>query len=341
MGARYNRVLTRDSIVAALKPEGPLDFLIRDLPNPDRDSYALDIQLREHDQVMYYHGTTRLLNLTFFAHEHGVTFSPDAARAYAAAPKCTGAFGELSTLGTNDPVQAESAFGNYLQAAISVAGSRYYANKREGYWQNRLCIRYGPNSQADDDWLIIDRECVITFHDTQEKVDFYEPLVERYERIRDGLQERSPRRWGTPRATRERLGDELDILAVNREGDLLAIELKHGTNTKGIYWGPLQVGVYRDAFQAKIAELSPGVRRLVEQKTDLGLLPSHARKRLPDGNFINVIPVLAIADPPPSKECWAMLGEVMTKAGRIEVSGVRSASGGFEVLPDYRPPVAF
>lgn len=65
MGARYDRALDSE-VESLLAEDGELRFLITDVPelSPD-DPYALDIQIREGNKLMYYNGTTRLLTLQF------------------------------------------------------------------------------------------------------------------------------------------------------------------------------------------------------------------------------------------------------------------------------------
>ena len=43
--------------------------------------------------------------------------------------------------------------------------SRYYDNKREGYYQNNIYRSYGILGRNDDDFIIVDKESVIGFYD--------------------------------------------------------------------------------------------------------------------------------------------------------------------------------
>jgi len=242
MTARYKRALTQDSFVDALKSSDSLAFLIQDLPDLDGDTYAIDVQLREGNELMYYHGTTRLLVVTL--HEEGgeVCFQISADKAYDSGAGCSEPFKQMEDLGASDPSQAGDAFRRYVQAALSVAKKRYYGNRKEGFWQNRMCVRYGSRCQEEDDWLIIDHECVIGFANETERSDVLDPHKVHFEGIRHAFQTQDKKRWGTTSAVKDssgevesHLGNELDMLAIDRDGQLLAIELKHGTNAKGIY----------------------------------------------------------------------------------------------------------
>jgi len=52
-----------------------------------------------------------------------------------------------------------------------------------------------------------------------------------------------------------------------------------------IYWGPLQVSLYKNAFEKSLQYISKDIKDMVKQKIRLGLLPSEAAKRLPVENF--------------------------------------------------------
>ena len=331
MAARYKRALTRDSFIDALKSNDSLMFLIHDLPDLNGDTYAINVQLREGNQLMYYHGTTRLLVVTLLEKDRQVCFRISANKTYSSGAACSESFKQLADLGVNDPSKAGSTFQKHLKSALSVADRSCYCNRKEGYWQNRLCVRYGARCQAEDDWLIIDRECVIGFANNTEKRDVFHPHQVYFETIRHAFQTQDKKRWGGPTEVdsstgevRSRLGDELDMLAIGKDGQLLAIELKDGANTKGIYWGPLQVGTYKAAFNAVLTHLERDIHSLIKQKVDLGLLPSHALRRLEKVSFSSVVPVLAIAAPNPRSGCWSMLAEVMKSAGTVSVVTIDS-----------------
>lgn len=126
-------------------------------------------------------------------------------------------------------------------------------------------------------------------------------------------------KWWTPPA---RLGDECDALAVTPDGKLLVIEIKPGDSLKGITWAPAQVQHYANLFQAWINEPNPGspspkdvLAGMVEQRVEVGLLPSTARVTFTD--LIEVVPVVAVG-PGAKPIAWNRLREV---AERIEAMG--------------------
>ncbi len=84
MAARYKRTLSPE-ILDALMPKGELKFLLSDLHF--NDPHAIDIQLREKDTLMYYHGTTSLLTLVFRCAGGKISVKATADRAYRKRPE--------------------------------------------------------------------------------------------------------------------------------------------------------------------------------------------------------------------------------------------------------------
>lgn len=318
IAARYDRSLA-SALVDHLKIGGALEFLLHAAPAPADKPYALDIQLREKNKIMYYMGTTRLLVITLSPRKGTLpTFTAQADKFYRDAPACIHAYGQIAELGRTSPADAKAAFQKYLSSAMTIAPFSHYANQAEGYWQNRLCHRFGFACKAEDQWLVVDRECVIGFENGKDKEAFFVPILEQHRAICERISNAGKEQWRQT-IIGKGLGDELDMLAIDPNGTLLAIELKYRTNANGIYWGPVQVGVYAKAFSLQLAVLGPAVVSLVKQKVALGLLPKHALNRLPPGGFKTVLPVLAIAKANPKSGCWSKLIEVMECVGQVEV----------------------
>ena len=347
MGARYDRALTCETRVRALKRGGKFGFLLHDLPAYGDDPYAFDVQLREKNKIMYYHGTTRLLVLQLSETSSDVFLTASASPRYGEYEESASAYEKMMRpWSESEASELRSAFSEYLLQSAQASLPRYYGKddqdkrKHEGYWQNRLCVRFGPDCQPDDDWVVIDRECVLGFDDKKEKDEFYSTIRRRNEVIRESLQSADPALWGMSNeekakrgGRRVHFGDELDILALSQEGELLAIELKHGGNAKGIYWGPLQAALYSTAFRGRLPEVSAGIRDLIKQKVELGLLPSHALDRLPPADLTHVAPVLAVAEVKPKSRCWANMKAVMGRMDQrmeetVHVIEISADSGG-------------
>lgn len=285
MKNRYGRAFSLESL-EALKPGGILRFLISDLPKDD--PYAIDIQLRENNSLYYYHGTTSLLMIRLKIVDGIIKINVTAnKKAYEKCPE----YGYLMKIWDQaEHDDLRKLFSAYLVSAIRIANSKCYKKRNEGYWQNRLSIDWGPRAQSNDKYIIIDRECVLR---TSGDRNIDKSHYKRYEEILARLQKSEPRDFGEYR--NKALGDELDMLALDEESNLVAIELKHVSNLSGIYWGPLQVLAYRDAFNAS-PDIAQSLKELVNQKIDLGLLPSIARARLPQETFSAVRAVLIIAE---------------------------------------------
>jgi len=263
--------------------------------------YALDIHIRENCELMVYHGGTCLLTINCSkvrgnAFEKVLFKSPSYG-------KGKGCDYEFRLLGGEQKVDnlAEVTLRvcDYLAKLIAhptAIHRKFY--QKEGFWSNRLSIEFGRLWRPGMDWLIIDREAVLGFDSKERKDSFYEFKLQT-QRIKSNLQAYDPKLWGTPREPAKRkstFGDELDFLAIGPDKQLLCIELKHGSYTSGIYWGPLQASVYRDAYSRQLDNITAGIKNLVEQKVGLGLLPPEALSMLPEGNFAKVEGVLAIAD---------------------------------------------
>lgn len=300
---RYSRSLSQE-FVRHLSCE-PLSSLLRMSTLCDlNDAYAIDLHLREGDRLMLYHGSTALLTVQLDRSANNINYS--AAEAYSGAS----GFQELMQAWP-EPEWNKSIdlIPPYLASAISIANDGYYRNRAEGYWQNRLSLAFGSLWCPGMDWLIIDREAVVGFTNSTEKQESLAPLKQKYQSVRDRFCERDSRKWG--KLSTKGFGDECDFIALGPAGELFCIELKHGSNTSGIYWGCLQVAVYRDLFERALDQITEEVKLLVQQKIRLGLLTPEAAKRLPEGPFRTVQPILAVADPNNDSACWGRLHEVM------------------------------
>ena len=330
--ARYDRALD-PRLVKHLKPGGDLDFLLHGVPFPTGEPYAVDVHLRERNKIMYYRGTTRILVVKLSPHgDRTPTFTVTADKFYSRKKSCADAFHEMENLGKMSPINAKESFRRYLEAACPVAPEGHYRNKAEGYWQNRICHRFGRCFRPDDEWLVFDRECVIGFKNKEEKDYALAPIVSRYREACKKVQEAGNDKWRLTNQSKG-LGDELDMLAVGRDGQLLAIELKYRTNASGIYWGPAQAGVYGDSFSQLLDALGPSVIDLVKQKVSLGLLPEHALDRLPADGFKRVRAILAVADANPKSGCWPKMTEVMKHVGQVDVATIATKATGRVELP--------
>ena len=316
MHARYERALN-ERLLPALLPGGAFSFLVTE--RPVDDPFALDVQLRERNKIVFYHGMTRLLTVQLRIGANGeVEARAHAATAYGECEGCKEQYRALMKWwAIGEATAFRAALRAYLPAAVAAADPSYYRNRQEGYWQNRLCLRFGRQWTPQDEWLIIDRDCVIGFNNADEQKRFYERTRHAYQGVKDRLQNDDKGAWGEPDG--QEFGDELDLLAINRNGDLATIELRHGDSASGIYWAPLQVGVYRDAFEAILSSVRPGIQELVRQKITLGLLPEAAGVRLEVSELKRVEPIVAVAEPRARSSCWQKMRQVVAEMARAGI----------------------
>jgi hypothetical protein len=146
----------------------------------------------------------------------------------------------------DEVVELSERLRETLLVLVARTGQPYYRNKKEGFWENQLCCSYGRSWTPKKEWLILDRQAVIGFASATDRTKFYEPIVKRHTAARQLLFEKQGRKWAQPKS----IGNELDLLVVNQEREVVCMELKHESNSDGIYYGPFQAAVYRDAFLA-------------------------------------------------------------------------------------------
>ncbi|UPU37819.1 hypothetical protein M1B72_08960 [Geomonas paludis] len=295
--------------------------------------YAFDIHLRERNQLMIYHGGTCLLTMDLSRLLEGkigfISKSYGRAGGQARSKGCAEAFSSLE--GTHDLKDARSIsrfMNRFLCEALVTVNGKYYVDatsgkNSEGFWSSRLSIEYGRNWRPIHDWFIVDREAVIGFEGAEQKRQYYALFKAEVAKVK---QDPGFARWA---AGTNEFGDELDFLAIGPDRELLCIELKHGCNASGIYWGPLQATVYARAYQGKLPELSGAIATMVTQKIELGLLPPEAQARIPAQGFTRVQGILAVADADPylKSACWRRAHQVNDKLSP-PVAMVRSTSDG-------------
>jgi hypothetical protein len=169
---------------------------------------------------------------------------------------------------------------------------RYFNNKKEGYFQNELSRKFGICGKPEDDFVIVDKEAVISYDDRQEKEYKFGKIRSVYKKLQGELSRSNAKRFGKNLAEKA-IGNELDFLALDRQGNLLLIEYKHGTSTAGIYLSPLQIGMYYDLFsQLSRTELEKSVSEMIEQRKRIGLINSSWE--MPE--IKDVVPVLIISE---------------------------------------------
>jgi hypothetical protein len=281
----YNRTLNKkDEFSKLLKPKGELRWLF----NYVKGRCDLDFLIGKsgnNQWISVYRGLSRILTITP-VYKNPSKIKIDAANAYK----------ELAPniYGTKD---LSDDFKDELDKLISIVEEnekfdRYYKNKKEGFYQNELSRRYGMFGLEDDEFVIVDKEAVIGYTDIAEKNKVYGKLQEGYKELQKAILDWDAKEYGQ-NLDKKSIGNELDFLALDKEGNILLIEYKHGTNTSGIYLSPLQIGMYYDLFNGyPKEELHNSINAMLKQKQEMGLINSDWK--IP--KIKDIIPVLIISD---------------------------------------------
>ncbi len=295
----YNRLLTDD--FGQLSAEGgPLRWMF-DYVKSHRD---LDFQVGRNDQkqwISIYRGLTRLVTVRPSRKSQELTV--DAAPCYkAVSPELFGRK-SISDLGL-EPIEK---IRQYLEEQGSK--DRHYGNKREGYYQNELSRMYGICGSSDSGFVVVDKEAVVGYKDTDERNMLLGPLQDQYKELLGKLIKKNPKRYGSKLGS---LGNELDFLAVDQGGNILLVEYKHhGSEIKGIYRSPLQIGLYYEIFSSPQlrSRLQESVLAMLVQKQEMGLVNAEWKKPELSGK---IIPVLIVSEPKAESSAYKKLYEVLT-----------------------------
>ena len=156
--------------------------------------------------------------------------------------------------------------------------------------------KFGINSLPDSDFVIIDKEVVIGYEDQKEKNKIFGEKQSKYKDLLKEISLSNPIKFGKG-LEKKAIGNELDFLAWKSDGTLLLIELKHGTNTSGIYLSPLQIGLYAEIFEnykeKNETDFYNSLKRMVEQKQRMGLI--HKDWKIPP-EITSIKPMLIISE---------------------------------------------
>jgi hypothetical protein len=172
---------------------------------------------------------------------------------------------------------------------------------KEGKIQAMLCApstgRFG----------IIDREVIIGFPKGREK-DRIATNKRLLQPLRAACQRGLEGRWSS---VPKEFGGELDLLAIDPDGRLLAIEVKSESNLVGITWAPLQAIFYAELLKAWSHEVGQEsqriLHRMLRQRIKLGLTRSPNRAlKYP----LEIVPVVAFGGPPKSPQAIPRLKKV-------------------------------
>jgi len=277
------------------------ELLSKDAPQDKKDD--LDFLIGKNDSgewVSVYRGLSRILSITPYAAQARIKI--DAAEKFKALePEL---YGERKTL---------SDFSEQLDSLISKIRSdrrfaRYYENRKEGFFQNELSRKFGINGTRHDAFVILDKEAVIGYADKKEKAKIYSVLQRPYKALQKTISDKNAVRYGE-NLDQKPIGNELDFLALDRAGNILLIEYKHGNNTAGIYKSPLQIGMYYDLFtKLNRDDLNKAVYEMLDQKKRIGLINASWEK---PKTLKQIIPVLIVSEYPPRSSARQKFEEIL------------------------------
>lgn len=282
----YNRTLS-PSFSSLIENKGPLRWLFDYVKtNPD-----LDFLIGKNDKkewISIYRGLTRFLRIHLPRPKGSIVI--DAADKYK--KMLPTLYGKKSTI-DNFQDDIEKLLDKIRN---SREFDKYYNSRKEGYFQNIFSRRYGICGEANDDFVIIDKEVVIGYADNPERNTLLGPIHDKYKDSQKAVSRLDSKRYGKD-LDKKPIGNELDFLALNRAGDILLIEFKHGKNTSGIYLSPLQVGLYYDLFSMlqmrQRKDLEAAIYEMLAQKQEIGLINPKWNRPLV---IRDIIPVLIISE---------------------------------------------
>ena len=253
-----------EPLLAALSPEGELHALVELALDTENATKALDLQLRADPRrtgdghATLYIGLTKALDL-----EHRsdgrlrvrpqTRFGPG--REWDSPPEWT------DFLPLVDLVRLWPEVIVYAQDTIDAADARY--TRSEGGMQAVL------SNAGSEGFEVIDREAVIGF-DARSKAAFLAPIKRALSDLVPAL-----RAEGETWAREGSFGDELDALAIDREGRVLIVEVKPASETTAVGWTPAQVFLYYRLFSAWVEQEPDSAPEVLEgmlqQRVRIGL----------------------------------------------------------------------
>jgi hypothetical protein len=278
----YNRKIS-NSFSELIEKGGKLRWLFDFVKTRDDLDFLIGKNISK-EWISVYRGLSRVLTITKTKEIDIVKL--DGARAYKnISPKL---YGKKST---------SVIFRKELEHLVNIVSknekfNRYYKNKKEGYYQNILSRRYGICGDKNDDFVIIDKEAVVGYLNQNEKDIAFNKLQPKYKQFQKDISAKNCTRYGKNNE-KKAVGNELDFLALDKNGNILLIEYKHGTNTSGIYLSPIQIGMYYDIFtNLPRKDLEKAVFEMLIQKQKIDLINSNWV--IPE-KIKEIIPILIIS----------------------------------------------
>jgi hypothetical protein len=187
-----------------------------------------------------------------------------------------------------------SLFENYLtKIETEKIFDRYYIAtngvRKEGYYQTLIGRRYTFDYQETDDFIIIDKEFVVGFNDEVVKAEWNKDIVN--DQLKNISLLRSTYDGNLPKEIKAEYG-EFDFLGLNKNGDILIMELKQDDPGKTAL-SPVQTAFYYKQLSKLLSSdnfLYEHIKTIVEQKINMGLISKSFLKYFPAKLSGKIIP---------------------------------------------------
>lgn len=295
----YNRTIQED-FAKQLMVGGQLRWLF-DYVKAHSDLDLLTVKNKDREFINIYRGLTKIMSICKTNNPNQVTV--EAHKTYE--KLCPSAYG-MKTISSISDKSIE-----FIRKHLEDKGENdsNYGKKKEGYYQNELSRKFGICGSVDSDFVIIDKEAVAGYANVNERKELLGPMVDDYKKLQSKIWSIDSKRYGKNLKDKS-IGNELDFLAITKEGDLLLIEYKDGSNASGIYLSPLQIGLYFDIFKflsTKI-DLNQSVIEMLEQKKRIGLINPRWKTPKLSGK---IIPVLIISNPNYRSSAYEKFQEIL------------------------------
>lgn len=278
----YDRTLSND-FASNLEPGGKLRWLFEFVKNNDDLDFLIGRNVQK-EWISVYRGLTRIFSINSTLNTHKTNI--DGATKYKQISPNLYASREVEEICQND-------LRIILEYLREDKKDRNYNNKKEGFYQNAFSRTYGIAGTSEAELVIVDKEAVIGYKDLKEKENkFINAHQKGFKNLQSLISIKDPERYGSDLFSKS-LGNELDFIALNKNGDILLIEFKHGTNTSGIYLSPLQIGLYYDIFAGFEGDLKGTIESMFEQKQKIGLIPE---KWEFSGFSGKILPILVVSE---------------------------------------------
>lgn len=174
---------------------------------------------------------------------------------------------------------------DFLRSEKSEAARKRSGTEGEGFLQAGLVKKFR------DICTIINRESIVSFPDEESKQEALSGVMAPIETMLEGLR---PEPWAK---SKKGFGGKLDALAIDNDGNLLAIEVKGGYDTAGVGWTPAQVAKYKRLLDVWWNDDPEAARQSLvsslEQRRKLGLA---GNQEVAEASELRIIPVIVIGE---------------------------------------------